>query len=187
MGLPISVRVDILNYLGETILIVNNRDCKQLGIVWELIPVLIASPSSQYDVVNDKRRSKRFFQNLRHHQQNLRHYQQLERYRHMIVKEVHTFGLHTYNSGIIERMVHNLRMVGIILLDISSPSLPARWKYSLPYALSYILPNLRFLDLSNTQFSTNSVLDGFSRRCPHLEKISLNNIYNGNNIITLDG
>jgi len=198
MGLPISVRVHILNYLGETqeelraLTLISkqfNIDCKQSGIVFTLIPVFIVSPSSQHGVVNDKRRSKRFFQNLRHYQQNSRHYQQLERYRHMIVKEVHKFGLHTYNSGIIERMVHNLPMVGIILLDISSPSLPARWKYSLPYALSYILPNLRFLDLSNTRFSTNGgiILDGFSRRCPHLEKISLNNIYNGNNIITLDG
>jgi len=192
MGLPISVRIDILNYLGETqeelrsLTLISkqfNHDCKQSGIVWTLIPVFILSPSLQHDdVVNDKRRSKRFFKNLRQ-------YQQLERYRHMIVKEVHKFGLNTYNTGIIERIVHNLRMVGIVSLDISFPSLPARWKYSLPYALSYILPNLRFLDLSNTRFSTNGgvILDGFSRRCPHLEKISLNNIYNGNNIITLDG
>jgi len=207
MGLPISVQIDIFNYLGETqeelrtLTLISKQSyevCKQPGILWDLVPVFIITPSkSSADNVidndrlradNDILRSERLFHNLHQHQQ------QHQRYHHMIVNEVQKFGFDTFfsiYSDFIRRIVHNTQLFGILSLDVSSSTTEWCDKYILLRALSFILPNLRVLDLSNTRFNTGGefILGCFSRACPYLEKISLNNItiYNGNSVIDLDG
>merc|ERR1711865_1173173 len=82
-----------------------------------------------------------------------------------------------------------LHLDGIVSLDISSP-----WKVSnvdcccVFEKLSFMLPNLRELDMSNIggELFGEDVLRSFSRNCPKLERITWNNI-DSDCLVWLDG
>jgi hypothetical protein len=111
----------------------------------------------------------------------------LRRYPHMKVNDVDKFD-YIFEEEIAWIFGFDCRkMDWILLLDISiSPTTPC-WKVedskSLPNILATILPNLREIDLSNAYITR---LRCFSYRCPHLEKVTRNNI-NKDSYVELDG
>merc|ERR1711971_389679 len=181
MDLPTPLRVQTLNYLGETqeelrtVTVLSkqfNEDCKQNGIEWNIIPTIIVSP-----LKHNGGQQLNLFRNLRDKNRLL------QRYRLMIIKNVHIFH---YPKSVedrreIQRITDTFRM-GILSLDISLSS-PSTIGYydDLPCHLSCILPNLHEVDLSYTDFKDH-VLEGISRNCPRLEKIAWNNIRYGSHI-----
>jgi len=85
--------------------------------------------------------------------------------------------------------MNNLRkMEGIVMLDISLPSLTKILYNSIPFALSnfHLLPNLHEINLSNVGISCR-ILIQFSINCPLLEKVTWNNIHGQYSGFKLDG
>ena len=73
----------------------------------------------------------------------------------------------------LEQMTRNIRMPGIVSLDMASPLLLLEDYCTLYRALSFMVPNLQQLDLSHTGMSF-SILRLFAARCPRLEIIRWN-------------
>jgi len=188
MGLPVTLRIYILNFLGETqeelrtLTVISkaiNKDCKRPGIEWKLIPVFVISPSpaqsEQKLQENSIGRTKRLLQNLGQHQRDVHTNNQFQQYQYMVVNHIDNFNeLGHYVE--VERMTENIRFEGVKSLNISllSQTRLRLWD-SLPRALSCMVPNLCELDISNTTFN-HSILACFIERCPHLEKITGNNM-----------
>jgi hypothetical protein len=176
MLLPDSIRVSILNHLGETqdelinLTLVSKQfyeDCKRLGIEWKIIPRIEISPKQQegggsfYKLVT-----------LAHNQIN----KKLDRYSHMRINDVHKFDYISFDE--IDKITNDVRLEGIISLDFSSSKPKQKTvsnEYILPYFLSKSLLNLHKLDLSNTPL-TYRTLRVYSNNCRLLETITYHNI-----------
>lgn len=182
LGLPTPIRVYILNYLGETqeelrnLTLLSkqvNKDCKRPGIEWEIIPLFDLSPLQ--NILYGGGSTENFLHNLDQYQRDNDTSRKLQRYCHMIVNNIHQFDIgHTCY----QHRNNNIRMYGIESLDISSSSSQTtKQSHILAIALSYLLPNLLEINLTNTSFSTY-VVRSFSENCPRLEKVT----WNGNNI-----
>jgi len=93
-------------------------------------------------------------------------------------------------SSDIERTTKNLRLNGIVSMDVSSPSPTNNEDHYalLLYGLAGIVPNLLDVDLSNTNFKGGGywLLNNFVEKCPKLKKITWHNM-NSSNKISLSG
>ena len=105
----------------------------------------------------------------------------LQRYRELIVQDIHTFMkdfLHSDDNEELERLTKGIHMDGIFSLNMSS-SLPTfSYFHSLHCVLAYILPNVREIDLYNNRTIPVRVLEKFTEKCRHLEKVKWNNSTN---------
>ena len=101
----------------------------------------------------------------------------LQRFLSLKIIDGHTFRFDPSDN--IVRILNELRLYGVISLDMSVPETydhadgMFRYYGSLFYALVYILPDLRELDLSGCNYID---LEKFALRCPHLEHITQNNM-----------
>ena len=199
MGLPIKVRIDILNYFDEnkqeelrTLTVISkgmNEDCKRSGIVWKLIPEFVLSPKYDHEgnLPEDGGSTTDLLRHLSQYQQDNDTYNKLQSYRIFKVNEVNKFNDCSFlypSSGILWKE-YNFRMEGIRSLNMS---LPPSTKFTtrgannismtLPRALFCILPNIRVLDLSNwvVGYHSGKFIEDFSTNWPYLEKITWNNI-----------
>ena len=202
-GLHDHIRVILLNYLGETqdglitLTLVSkqvyNKDRKQPGIEWKIVPTIEIRPRQQGGS------TLALLQQLCNHHNILRY-----PHTHMRVYDVHKI---TRSSGQIENAI--IRSIGrsqpedatkqqrnidelldegqamaditkscpfdsILSLDMSY-SKPMVVPMILPNILIKILPNLREINLSHICTSTD-VLYNVSNQCPYLEKVTWNNI-----------
>ena len=199
LDFPKSVRIRIFNYLGETqeerinLALISKQtyeDCKHPGIERKLIPTIVIKPRLRFQHRIGKAQAstrallQQFFHNaLWDIEKNTK----LRRYSHMKVNDVDKFD-YIFPEEVAWIFGSDCRkMDWIYSLDISiSPTTPW-WKVddskSIPNILSNFLPNLREIDLSNACIT---LLGCFTYRCPHLEKVTWNNI-NKNSKVNLDG
>ena len=176
MSLPAHIRVDILNYLGETqhelltMTLISKqvyKDCKQPGIEWKIMSSVEIKPrplqgGSTFALM----------QQLRNHYHIMGN-DNTRRFDHMKVIDAYKFDL----TELID-IPNYFKMGSILSLNMSTPfSMAEREDLSIVSALSKILPNLREINLSNVCTGTD-VLSTVSRRCPYLEKVTWNNSYN---------
>ena len=193
--LPDHMRVILLNYLGETqdglitLTLVSkqvyNKDRKQPGIEWKIVPTIEIRPRQQGGS------TLALLQQLCNHHNILRY-----PHTHMRVYDVHKI---TRSSGQPEdatkqqRNIDELLDEGQAMADITKSCpfdsiLSLDMSYSkpilfepivvpmiLPNILIKILPNLREINLSNI-CTSKDVLYNVSNQCPHLEKVTWNNI-----------
>ena len=179
MSLPVHIRVDILNYLGETqhelltMTLISKqvyKDCKQPGIEWKIMSSVEIKPrplqgGSTFALM----------QQLRNHYHIMGN-DNTRRFDHMKVIDAYKFDL----TELID--IPNYFKIGSIL------SLDMSMSFSMAYdddlykspmlivlALSKILPKLREINLSNISTDTD-VLSNVSHHCPDLEKVTWNNI-----------
>ena len=194
-GLHDHIRVILLNYLGETqdglitLTLVSkqvyNKDRKQPGIEWKIVPTIEIRPRQQGGS------TLALLQQLCNHHNILRY-----PHTHMRVYDVHKI---TRSSGQPEdatkqqRNIDELLDEGQAMADITKSCpfdsiLSLDMSYSkpilfepivvpmiLPNILIKILPNLREINLSNI-CTRRDVLYNVSNQCPHLEKVTWNNI-----------
>ena len=189
-GLHDHIRVILLNYLGETqdglitLTLVSkqvyNKDRKQPGIEWKIVPTIEIRPRQQGGS------TLALLQQLCNHHNILRY-----PHTHMRVYDVHKI---TRSSGQPEdatkqqRNIDELLDEGQAMADITkscpfdsilsldmSYSKPMVVPMILPNILIKILPNLREINLSNI-CTSKDVLYNVSNQCPHLEKVTWNNI-----------
>ena len=155
MNLPMTARLDIWNFLGETqeemrtFTLISKQthvDSKHSGIEWQLLPVIEISPTKGGST------EQLFHSLLTHHTNNDRHNnKQTTSYRTMTVNDMHKFNK---SSGEWKFTNIDIQLDRITSLNISSlPSGTTRCIgncYYFPYYLANILPNLLALDLSHT-------------------------------------
>lgn len=78
------------------------------------------------------------------------------------------------NDDELERLTQNIRMTGIVSLDMSLPLSSAYCFSTLRRAISFMVPNLQQLDLSRSDAMGSEILETFVVRCPRLEIIRWN-------------
>ena len=103
----------------------------------------------------------------------------LQRYRVLQLLDVNKFDRSLFNRSLQWFYRRNLRfqLNGIVSFDLSSPSKLSRVNCDVLELLSYMLPNLRAINLSNIGgVGFHSVLDLFIASAPQLERITWNNI-----------
>jgi len=202
MDLPMTARLDIWNFLGETqeemrtltlLSKQSNLDSKHSGLEWQeqLLPVLEISPTQGGS-------TEQLFHSLLHHHTNNdpHHNKQTTPYRTMTVNDMHKFNK---ASGKWKFTDTRIQLDRITSLNISS--LPSGTTnvigncYHFPYYLAEMLPNLLYLDLSNSHyqswFNHGREIQEFTKNCHHLKKITWNNVGTNNNndggVIFLNG
>ena len=110
----------------------------------------------------------------------------LQQYTRMNILDVHKFDYCPLSIiKTLTTMIPQFRET-IEILDLSTPTPTISKSISLPFALSYLVPNLRKIDLSNTDI-TNELLSGLADRCPLLESITWNNNTRYSSIVYMDG
>mmetsp|Transcript_29834 Transcript_29834/g.32077 ORF Transcript_29834/g.32077 Transcript_29834/m.32077 type:complete len:338 (+) Transcript_29834:173-1186(+) len=188
MALPISVRADILNYVGDNnkqeelreLMVISkgmHEVCRQPGIVWELKNMFLLNPLKN---IEDGGSVRNFIRKVNQYQ--LDDDFNIPRYRHLKVNHIDKFdSIGGHRKSIIEREIadNNIRMDGIESLDLRLPfqTPSVENMFSLPYILSHILPNLREFDATNLNVRRGyRILNEFSTKCPRLEKITWHNI-----------
>ena len=174
--LPRLLLANIMSYFDPETLRMACLLCKELydiiyhdpGMEQQVSPLLTISPSSEDDDDNNGRTDK-LIQQLYPNRNKLQHI------REVTIINGHKFGYRftadiKKNKSILEQ----LRLKGVVSLQMLSSSKDVEQSNSLPYTLALILPNLKEVDLSNTIVSP-SALVSFSDKCSHLEKITWNN------------
>ena len=134
------------------------------------VPLLQISSTGEKANIGRVERLLRFFYN---------NCDKLQRYPALKIIDGHTFRFDTSDDIVTIRK--ELRLDGVKSLDVSVPETDVnedddyihRHYGSLFYALVYILPDLRELDLSGCNYID---LEKFALRCPHLEHITQNNM-----------
>ena len=118
----------------------------------------------------------------------LLHRDKLQCYRKVKIIDAHKF--HFYDWGKINNILKTLKLSGVVSFDMSSTTISAwlcrHFFYSTVEALARILPNLREIDLSNTE-GHPTILRVFSRKCPRLEKVTWNNTNQVLSSASIDG
>ena len=192
MGLPVPVRVNILNLLGASqdeiliLLLVSKgfyEDCKRPGIVWSIIPTIYIRPVFDIDDEEDFGETVTLFKNLCDHLKNDDATNpKFQRYRRMVVNNVHEFATVFSLVYLQDILRGTTQFFGIVSLDLSSPVyVPAsnyqglQLNYSVPRILPRMLPNLQEVNLSNVYCRFN-VLESFFTNCHQLEKVTWNNM-----------
>jgi hypothetical protein len=176
ISLPVSVRVSILNHLGETqdelvnLTLVSKQmyeDCKSPGIEWKIIPTIEFSASQEEGGGSCKKLLQILYQN----QTNGK----FQRYPRLRVNDLHKFGDLNLSYNEMNNITKDVRLEGILSLDLSSLDYqPRRWS-RLPSTLSKILPKLIELDFSNNMPMNYTTLLQCSENCRFLEKITCHN------------
>jgi len=176
---PIPILIHIMSYADpETIrtlccvskqcydLIYNDPGMKNNRAV----PLLVIRPSLDHD--DDKGRIGRLLRFLWQHRDKL------QRVRELKIIHAHKFGFHSTDE--IERIEEKLRLYGVVSLDMSLPvsvtTHGSADEKALSIALASVLPNLQDIDLSGTKQYHCGDLQTFIDQCPHLDKITKNNI-----------
>ena len=126
------------------------------------IPLLQISPSEEK---GDVGRLQRLLKQLNQNQNRVQHI------RAMKVITGHKFGY--YHSDEVERIRKKLRLYGVVSLDLSSPTKMEFTNYFILTALRELLPNLREINLSNTDIQSYQ-LEAFGKACSLLKKITYN-------------
>jgi hypothetical protein len=177
------IRVAILNYLGETqdelitLTLVSKQvyeDCKQPGIEWKIIPTIEVRPRKQKQGGS----TLALLQQLRnHHVMDNETNEKIRRYHHMKVNDVHKFDpMNSHQEWEIRKITKDFQMDRILSLDMSLSMPMDDVRMSLPIGLSYILPNLREINLSNiVGTSSSAILSHISSSCPLVEKVTCSN------------
>ncbi|OEU14193.1 hypothetical protein FRACYDRAFT_240726 [Fragilariopsis cylindrus CCMP1102] len=191
LGLYDHIRVNILNYLGETndelitLTLISKQvyeDCQQPGIEWKIIPTIEIKPRQQAGSTLALLPQLCNYLNTRLYLTSYTHMKQLCN-RHNI-RRYHCTHMRVYDVHILEEdqafadIPKSIAFDSILSLDISL-SKPVVVPKLLPNTLANILPNLREINLSN--LCTNSVGIGIYsvghvlNNIPHLEKLTWNN------------
>ena len=141
-----------------------------------VIPLLQISPSEQEG--NDFGRLERLLNKLDQNQN-----------RSQLIREVKVInGEKFYYSNWKElaRLMETFRQrfTGLLALDLSSPTKMEFTKYFILTALRTMLPNLREINLSNTDIQSYQ-LEAFAKECSRLEKITYN--HSSDSWIYMDG
>jgi hypothetical protein len=174
--LPIPIIIQIISWLDQDSLMnlslvskqCHNIICNEPGNENKIIPVFEVSGSS----------TRTLFSNLRDYSLNNDTKIKLQRYTHMRINDVRRF---VAPNTQVHDIVRNLRMDGILTLDISlqyDVHTPRHANFFFLRLLSKIFPNLKELNSSNVEIDHNSFGD-FSKNCPLLEKVTSNNNYRG--------
>ena len=181
---PISLLIRTLGYLDNASLIAMCLVCKQIcaiiqdghGMDNQLVRLFELRCTKGWCYSSFCLNMKRYFED----ENKTRILQGLQ---HLKVYDVHKFGGNNWVCPMVHCTSLNVRMTGIVSLDISSPlsisgTDTPNFSYhlhALPRALSYMLPNLQQLDCSHTRMNKET-LGLFVERCPRLEIIKRNNI-----------
>ena len=192
---PISILIRTMSYMDNETLMVMCLVCKQIrDIIWtgqemhnKLVRVFELSPSKD---ANFGDLVRRFVSNMNRYFQNSAKTRILRGFQHWKVQDVEEFDDNSYvyiDDDNLERLTQNIRMTGIIALDISLPSPIALHEFcrTLHRVIPFMVPNLQELDLSNSRMMCSGILEGFAARCPRLEIIRWNN--NGDCSMDADG
>ena len=187
---PISILINIMSYADpETIrtlccvskqcydLIYNDPGMKNNRAV----PLLVIRPSLDHD--DDKGRIGRLLRFLWQHRDKL------QRVRELKIIHAHKFSFHSTDE--IGRIEEKLRLYGVVSLDMSLPvsvtTHGSADEKALSIALASVLPNLQDIDLSGTKQYHSGDLQTFTDQCPHLDKITKNNIGRSEKVVWIGG
>ena len=189
---PVSMLLRILGYLDNTTLMLMCLVCKQIrDIIWtgqgmetKLVRIFELSLSENNFDDNGQSRARWFVFNMNQYFQNSTKTRILQGFQHWKIQDLKEFNDNRYEhirDDELERLTQNIRMTGIVALDMSSslPTAPRQRQHQriiLYRAISCMVPNLRKLDLSHTCMHPCN-LGYFAVRCPRLEIIRWN--YNG--------
>ena len=199
MDLPESLRVHIFNFVDaeksklEVILVSKqwHYECNDHpAIETKIVPSFVLSPAKKEVEHNDNERDAysnvidrdrgdssslhRCFRSLEAYNQNQDIRKKLQHYRHLKVNDPHLFQKDPYYDRRLKSTT--IRWDSIVSLELSSLQSKNPSNYQLAVGLSRILPNLRTLDVSNTEFSCFMCFGQIVYKCPLLEKIICNNI-----------
>ena len=188
---PVSLLLRTLGFMDNDTLMIMCLVCQQIrDLIWsgqgmekKLVRIFKLSASKENiddydDSGNDHYRVRRFIYNMNQHFQNVTKTRILQGLQHWKLQDMKEFNDRFYEDDIdddeLERVTQNIRMTGIVSLDMSSP-LPSVHRYHciLYRAISFMVPNLQQLDLSHTEIRSD-ILDDFAVRCPRLEIIRWN-------------
>ena len=181
---PISLLIRTLGYLDNASLIAMCLVCKQIctiiqdghGMDNQLVRLFELRCTKDWSY-------SRFYLSMTRYFEDENKTRILQGLQHLKVYDVHKFGGNNWVCPMVHCDSLNVRMTGIVSLDISSPlsisggNAPnfSYHLHALPRALSYMLPNLQQLDCSHTRMNKET-LGLFVERCPRLEIIKRNNI-----------
>ena len=184
---PISLLIRTLGYLDNASLIAMCLVCKQIctiiqdghGMDNQLVRLFELRCTKDWSY-------SRFYLSMTRYFEDENKTRILQGLQHLKVYDVHKFGGNNWVCPMVHCDSLNVRMTGIVSLDISSPlsisggNAPnfSYHLHALPRALSYMLPNLQQLDCSHTRMNKET-LGLFVERCPRLEIIKRNNIPDG--------
>ena len=184
---PVSLLLRTLGYMDNDTFMIMCLVCKQIrDLIWsgqgmekKLVRIFELSSSKNKKDNNldgGDPRVRRFLSNMNQYFQNVTKTRILQGFQHWKVQDMKEFVDDIYEciqNDELERLTHNIRMAGIVSLDMSSP-LPAMYDCDTLYrAISCMVPNLQQLDLSHTT-NSSSILETFVVRCPRLEIIRWN-------------
>ena len=199
---PVALFIRTLGYMDNTTLMIMCLVCKQIrDIIWtghgmetKLVRIfeLHLSENNNFDDA-DRLSIRRYISNMNQHFQNVTKTRILQGLQHWKVQDVkkfvrnkspndiHNRSINDYHSTIENRRLYlltqNIRMTGIVSLDISLPVSVAQgyWRScrTLHRAISWMVPNLQQLDLSHTNMS-GDLVEYYIEQCPRLEIIRWN-------------
>lgn len=190
LGLPVPVRINILNLLGASqdeiliLLLVSKgfyEDCKRPGIVWSIVPTIYIRPVVDLDDEEDWGETVTLFKNLCDHLKNDDATNpKFQRYRRMVVNHVHEFSTVFSFDDLQDILRGTTQFFGIVSLDLSLPVYVPASNYqqglnSVPRHLPIMLPNLQEVNFSNV-YCHFDVLESFFTNCHQLEKVTWNNM-----------
>ena len=188
---PVSLLLRTLGFMDNDTLMIMCLVCQQIrDLIWsgqgmekKLVRIFKLSASKENiddydDSGNDHYRVRRFIYNMNQHFQNVTKTRILQGLQHWKLQDMKEFNDRFYEDDIdddeLERVTQNIRMTGIVSLDMSSPLPSVQRYYGILYrAISFMVPNLQQLDLSHTEIRSD-ILENFAVRCPRLEIIRWN-------------
>ena len=186
---PVSLLLRTLGYLDNDTLMIMCLVCQQIrDLIWsgqgmenKLVRIFALNYPSKniyYGTrypLNDHFRMSRFVSNMNQYFQDVTKTRILQGFQHWKVQDGFKFNRHDYmEDEELEQLTQNIRMTGIVSLEMSSPLSTEHGCASLYRAIIFMVPNLQQLDLSNTRMGC-STLEDFAVRCPRLEIIRWNN------------
>jgi hypothetical protein len=175
--IPIPIIIQIISWLDQDSLMdlslvskqLRDIICNEPGNKNRIIPVLEVSGSSVEILLS----------NLRDYYLNNKTKIKLEQYHIMTFKDVDKFIVGESSHELLEQIVKDLRMDGILTLDLSLQYDDSRLldyaDNAFLYYFTKIFQNLQELVVSNVEIGLNSFLEN----CPLLEKVTSNNNYYG--------
>ena len=189
---PVSIFIRILGYLDNATLMMMCLVCKQINtIIWngigmehQLVRILELRPSDNHDYMYDRIRIQSFFNSMNRYFQDDTKKRMLQGYQHWKIhdlKEIIDDRMLLLNCELQQR-TRTICLNGIKSLDVSSP-VPtdlgrSNWS-KLFRCLSFVVPNLRHLDLSKTRMNIvrlKEIITVIAESFPYLEIITWNNI-----------
>ena len=180
---PVSLLLRTLGYMDNDTLMIMCLVCKQIrDLIWsgqgmenKLVRIFELSSSKNSKYSGDPR-LRHFLSNMNRYFHDVSKTRILQGFQHWKVQDMREFEIKIeLKNDELERLTHNIRMTGIVSLDMSSPLPIARCRRltTLYRVISFMVPNLQQLDLSHTMMGT-SILGKFAVRCPRLEIIRWN-------------